>query len=64
MKSQISANWQWATVDEHEDHAERWVLSLSDREALRKAIGFVEGVHGYEEFAEKLRAAIAEEGKS
>ena len=37
VKGQISANWQWSTVDEHADHAERWVLGLSDREALRKA---------------------------
>ena len=37
VKGRISANWQWTTVDEHADHAERWVLGLSDREALRKA---------------------------
>jgi DDE superfamily endonuclease len=37
VKGQISANWQWTTVDEHADHAERWVLGLSNREALRKA---------------------------
>jgi hypothetical protein len=37
VKGQISANWQWSTVDEHADHAERWVLGLSDRQALRKA---------------------------
>ena len=37
VKGRISANWQWSTVDEHADHAERWVLGLSDREALRKA---------------------------
>jgi hypothetical protein len=37
VKGQISANWQWSTVDEHADHAERWVLGLSAREALRKA---------------------------
>jgi len=37
VKGQVSANWQWSTVDEHADHAERWVLGLSDRQALRKA---------------------------
>lgn len=37
VKGQISANWQWTTVDEHADHAERWVLGRRNREALRKA---------------------------
>jgi hypothetical protein len=37
VKDEVSANWQWSTVDEHADHAERWVLGLSDREAMRKA---------------------------
>jgi hypothetical protein len=37
VKKNVSANWQWATVDEHAEQAERWVLGLSDREALRKA---------------------------
>jgi len=37
VKGQISANWQWSTVDEHADHAERWVLGLSNWEALSKA---------------------------
>ena len=37
MKEQVSANWQWTTVDEHADQAEQWILGLSDREALRKA---------------------------
>lgn len=37
VKGEVSANWQWKTVDEHADRAEEWVLGLSDREALRKA---------------------------
>jgi transposase len=37
VKGEVSANWQWTTVDEHADRAEQWVLGLSDREALRKA---------------------------
>lgn len=37
VKKDVSANWQWSTVDEHADRAEGWVLSLSNREALRKA---------------------------
>jgi transposase len=37
VKGRVSANWQWATVDEHADQAERWVLGLSDRQALRSA---------------------------
>ncbi|HSQ56271.1 MAG TPA: transposase [Gemmata sp.] len=37
VKGEVSANWQWTTVDEHADRAEEWVLDLSDREALRKA---------------------------
>ena len=37
VKKDVSANWQWSTVDEHADQAERWVLGLSNREALRKA---------------------------
>lgn len=37
VKGRNSANWRWSTVDEHADHAERWVLGLSDREALPKA---------------------------
>jgi hypothetical protein len=37
VKGEVSANWQWTTVDEHADPAEEWVLDLSDREALRKA---------------------------
>jgi transposase len=37
VKGQVSANWRWSTADEHADQAERWVLALSDRQALRKA---------------------------
>jgi hypothetical protein len=37
MKGQVSANWQWPTVDDHADRAERWVLGLSAHEALTKA---------------------------
>jgi len=37
VKGEVSANWQWTTVDEHADRAEEWVLDLSGREALRKA---------------------------
>ena len=44
VKGEISANGQWTTVDEHADHAERSVLGLSNREALRKAGILSEGV--------------------
>lgn len=37
VKGQISANRQYRTVDAHAAQAARWVLSLSNREALRKA---------------------------
>lgn len=37
VKKDVSANWQWSTVDEHADQAEGWALGLSNREALRKA---------------------------
>ncbi len=37
LKADVSANWQWATIDEHAEQAEKWVLGLSNREALRKA---------------------------
>jgi hypothetical protein len=37
VKGEISANWQWKSVDEHADRAEEWVHGVSDREALRKA---------------------------
>ena len=37
LKSEISANYQFEDIDEHAEFAERWVLSLSKTEALRKA---------------------------
>lgn len=37
LKADISANYQFKTIDEHAAFAERWVLSLSKTEALRKA---------------------------
>jgi hypothetical protein len=36
LKADVSANWQWATIDEHAEQAEKWVLGLSNWEALRK----------------------------
>lgn len=37
LKSNISANHQYANIDEHAAYAEAWVMSLSRTEALRKA---------------------------
>lgn len=37
LKSNISANYQYADIDEHAASAEAWVMSLSRSEALRKA---------------------------
>jgi transposase len=37
LKGNISANHQFSSIEEHADYAERWLLSLSDQEALRKA---------------------------
>ncbi len=37
LKADISANYQFKTIDEHAAFAERWVLTLSKTEALRKA---------------------------
>lgn len=37
MKGTVSANYQFASIDEHTGYAESWVLKLSTREALRKA---------------------------
>jgi transposase len=37
LKSNISANYQYAEIDEHAAYAEAWVMSLSRTEALRKA---------------------------
>lgn len=37
LKADISANYQFKTIDEHAAFAERWVLSLSKTEALRNA---------------------------
>jgi hypothetical protein len=37
LKSQISANYQFADIDEHAAFAERWVKSLTPTEALCKA---------------------------
>jgi transposase len=37
LKSNISANYQYADIEEHATYAEAWVMSLSRTEALRKA---------------------------
>ncbi len=37
LKGCISANHQYASVDEHAGTAQKWLLNLSDKEALRKA---------------------------
>jgi hypothetical protein len=37
MKGNISANYQYPTIDEHAAAAQDWVSSLSDTEAKRKA---------------------------
>lgn len=37
MKGTISANYQFASIDEHAEYAEQWILKLSNREALLKA---------------------------
>lgn len=36
MKGKISANFQFPSIEEHADQAEKWLLDLSAREALRK----------------------------
>jgi transposase len=37
LKGKVSANYQYASIDQHADHAEKWLLTLTDKEALRKA---------------------------
>jgi transposase len=37
LKGQVSANYQFASIDRHAMQAETWLLSLSKREALLKA---------------------------
>ena len=37
LKDKISANYQYADIDEHADFAEQWIMSLTRSEALRKA---------------------------
>jgi hypothetical protein len=37
LKSHISANYHYATIDEHAPAAARWVLSLTPAEALQQA---------------------------
>ena len=37
MKGSISANYQFASIDEHAAYAENWILDLSNRQALCKA---------------------------
>ena len=37
LKNNISANYQYADIDEHVAYAEAWLMSLSRTEALRKA---------------------------
>lgn len=37
LKGQISANYQFASIEEHARRAEQWLLSLNKCQALRKA---------------------------
>jgi hypothetical protein len=37
LKGQVSANYQFVSIDRHAQQAEEWLLSLPKREALRKA---------------------------
>lgn len=37
LKGNLSANYQYASIDEHAETAQAWVLALTDKEALRKA---------------------------
>lgn len=37
LKGQVSANYQYPSIDEHAEAAENWLLSLTNKEALRKA---------------------------
>jgi hypothetical protein len=37
LKGTISANYQFASIDEHAEYAENWLLNLTDKEALCKA---------------------------
>jgi transposase len=37
MKAEDSANYQFTSIYEHADRAEHWLLSLTNRETLRKA---------------------------
>jgi hypothetical protein len=37
LKGTISANYQYADIDEHADFAEHWIISLTPVAALRKA---------------------------
>ena len=37
LKGQISANYQFVSIEEHARQAEGWLMSLTKRETLRKA---------------------------
>ena len=37
LKGQISANYQFANIDQHADQAEEWLMSLTKRKASRRA---------------------------
>ena len=37
LKGHVSANYQFSDIDQHAEYAEQWLLSLTDKEALRKA---------------------------
>ena len=37
LKGNVSANYQYASIDEHAEYAEHWLLTLTNEEALRKA---------------------------
>jgi len=37
LKRSVSANHQYASIEEHAAQAEGWLLTLTDKAALRKA---------------------------
>ena len=37
LKSKVSANYQFSSIEEHAEYAAAWLLKLTDQDALRKA---------------------------
>jgi transposase len=37
LKGEVSANYQFANIEDHARQAEEWLMTLTKREALRKA---------------------------